>query len=88
MIGTPEIDDKESRINAHLMVGYESCSLAKECKRLYDEEERVNDVTGHHKHKKREEKNKLKNIIYHLQDKYDVEMVGIIRNLVALEKEI
>ena len=55
MIATPEVDDKEWRINAHSMVGSESCSLAKKCKRLYDEEERVNGVTGHHRHKKREE---------------------------------
>ena len=36
MIGTPEADDKESRINVHSMVGFASCNLAKECKRLWD----------------------------------------------------
>ena len=58
MIGTPEADDKESRMNTHPMVGSSSCSLAKECKRLCDEEERVNGVTGYRKHKKREDRRK------------------------------
>ena len=57
-IGTPEANIKESRMNVHSMVDSESCSLAKECKRLCDEEERVNGVTGYRKHKKREDRRK------------------------------
>ena len=60
MIGTPEADDKESRMNAHSMIGSSSCSLAKECKCLYDDEVRVNGVKGYRKHNKREDIQKLK----------------------------
>ena len=49
---------KESRMNVHSMVDSESCSLAKECKRLCDDEERVNGVPGYRKHKKREDRRK------------------------------
>ena len=55
IIGIPEADDKESRMNTHSFVGFASCSLAKECKHLCDDEERVNSVTGHRKHEKRED---------------------------------
>ena len=51
--------------------------MAKECKRLCDEEERYNGVTGHHKYKKIEGIHRLKKRVYHLQDKADVKMVGI-----------
>ena len=60
MIGTPEADDKESRMNGHSIVGSASCSLAKEYKRLCDEEVRINGVNVHRKHKKREDTHKLK----------------------------
>ena len=60
MIGTPQADDKEFRMNTHSIVDSVSCSLAKECKRLCDKEERVNGVTRHCKRKKREDKHKLK----------------------------
>ena len=53
MIGTPEADDKAWRMNVHLMVGSSSCSLTKECKRLCDDEVRINGVKGYSKHKKR-----------------------------------
>ena len=46
-------------MNAHPIVGSESCSLAKECKRLCDDEARVNGVKGHIKHKKREDTQKI-----------------------------
>ena len=58
MIGIPETDDKESRMTTHSMVGSTSCILAKECKRLYKDEVRVNSVKGHSKHKKREDTQK------------------------------
>ena len=46
MIGTPEVDDKQSRMNTYSMVGSASFNLAKECKRLCDDETRVNGVKG------------------------------------------
>ena len=60
MIGTPETGDKESGMNAYSTVYSASCSLAKECKHLYDDEERVNDVMGHRNRKKIENKHKFK----------------------------
>ena len=76
MIGTPEVDDKESRMNAHSMIGSASCSLDKECKRVCDDEVRVNGVKGYHTKKK----------VYHLQDKDDVEMVGIKKYSIGFRK--
>ena len=49
MIGTPEVGDKESIMNAHSMVGLSNCSLAKECKLLCDDEVRFNGVKGYSK---------------------------------------
>ena len=49
MIGTPEVSAKESIMNANSMVGISSCSLAKECKLLCDDEIRVNGVKGYSK---------------------------------------
>ena len=60
MIGTPDADDKESRMNAHSMIGSANCSLAKEFKRLCDDEERVNCMKRYRKHKKIEDIQKLK----------------------------
>ena len=42
------------------MIGYASCSLAKECKRLCDDEGRVNGVEGYCKQQKRKDTQKLK----------------------------
>ena len=55
MIDTPEADNLELRMNDYSMVVSASCSLAKECKRLCDVDERVNDVKGYNQHKKRED---------------------------------
>ena len=62
MIGIPEADDKGSRMNAHLMICSESCSLSKECKLLCDDEVRVNGVKEQRKNKKREDIQKLKKV--------------------------
>ena len=86
MIGTPEADVKELRMNAHLMICFASCILAKECKRLCHEEERVNCVNGYRKHKKREDIQKFKKRIYHLQDNDDVKMVGIKKDYIGFRK--
>ena len=69
------------------MLNDTSCNLAKECKRLWDDKERGNGVTGHRKHKKREDNHKLKKV-NHLQYKDDIEIVGIKKKLVASGKEI
>ena len=50
-----EVDDSESRMNAHSIVSSTSGSLAKEFKRLCEDEERINGVKGHSKYKNREE---------------------------------
>ena len=44
MIGIPEVDGSESKMNIHPMVGSTSCSLAEECKRLCDDEVIINGV--------------------------------------------
>lgn len=54
MIVTPEADDSDSKINAHSMVGSICFILAKECKKLCEDNDRINDVKGHSKHKKKE----------------------------------
>ena len=46
-------------MNAHLMIGSASYSLAKECKRLCDNEVRVNDVKGHRKNQKERRKKEI-----------------------------
>ena len=77
MIGNPEADDNEKKMNHNLMVGNTSCNLDKECKHLCEDEIRMNCVKLHDKYKKRERHTKVKEIIYHLQDKDNVEMEGI-----------
>ena len=64
MISTPEADNSKQRMNTNSMVGNISCSLAKECKRLCDDEERINNVKSYIKSKKREGNTKIKKV-YH-----------------------
>ena len=47
-------------MNAPSMIGSASCSLARECKHLCDDDVRVNIVKGYCKHKKREDIQKSK----------------------------
>ena len=54
MIDTPEVDNGESRMNTHLMVDLSSWHLAKKFKRLYEKNERDNDVKGDSNKKKKE----------------------------------
>ena len=54
MIGTPEVDDSESRINSNSMVGNTSCSLAKEGKYFCEDEIKTNDAKSTSKSKKRD----------------------------------
>ena len=67
------------------MIDSTSCCMSEECKRLYDNGARINDVKTCTKSKKKADNKKLKRIIYHLQDKDEVEMAGIKKNLLDLE---
>ena len=64
MIGTLEIDDSESRMNTNSILDSTSCSLAKECKRLCEDEIRINCVKSQIKYKNREENIKEMNILF------------------------
>ena len=79
MLGTPEVDDSERIMKDNSMIGNTSCSLAKECKRLCEFEIRINSVKLYREFKKREGNTKVKRKSYHLQDKDDVEMEGILK---------
>ena len=54
MIGTPDVDDSEKRMNVSSIVGNTSSSLATENKRSYEDEIKINSVKSHNKSKKRE----------------------------------
>ena len=73
-------------MNDYSMVGSASYSLAKECKRLYDDGVRVNGVKEHRKHNKREDTQKLRKRFYHLQNKDKVVMVGIKKKTLGFRK--
>ena len=45
-IGTSEVDDNESRMNTHLMIGKLNYSLDEECKRFSKDKKIINDVKG------------------------------------------
>ena len=60
MIGTPETDDIEKRINYNSMVGNISCSITKEHEHLCKDEIKINGANSHRKFKKREENTKVK----------------------------
>ena len=86
IIGILEADDSEKRMHTNSMVGNTSCSLAKECKRLYEDEIKINSVKSHSKSKKREENTKVKRRFYYLQDKDGVEMTGIKKEVIGFKK--
>ena len=60
MIGALEADDSQSWMNDHSIVSFVSFSLAEECKRLCDDEVRINSVKSCTKSKKREGNKKFK----------------------------
>ena len=69
------------------MVDSASCSLAKECKRLYDEDKRVNSIKERSKNKKREGIQIFKKGVNYLQDKNDdVVMAGIKKEYIGFRK--
>jgi hypothetical protein len=72
MIGTPESNDSQKRMEAHSMTETASLSLAEECARLCSRRERAEGVKGDVKLKKREEKAKMKNRTYHVHKETDV----------------
>ena len=70
MIGTLEVDDYKSKMNAkYSMVDIISCSLSKEYTHLCEDEIRINGVKSHSKSKKREVNAKVKKefIIYNIR---------------------
>ena len=73
-------------MNTHSIIGTVSCSLAKACKRLCNDEVIVNDGKGHSKHKKREDIQTLIKRVYHLQYKDGVMMVGRKKEYIGFRK--
>ena len=63
MIGTHEVDDSKSRMNAHSMISISSYSLVKKHKRLCEDIERVVGVKIYSKNKKREANTNVKKIL-------------------------
>ena len=53
MIGIPKVDDSVKRMKANSMVGNTSCSLTKECKRLCEDDIRINGVKSHNRREKK-----------------------------------
>ena len=62
-------------MSIHSMVGISSFSLAKEFKRLCENNERASGFKWHSKNKKREVNTRVKKRLYYLQNKDDIEMV-------------
>ena len=60
MIGTPETDDNEKKINSNSMVGNTDCSITKEHECLCKDEIKINGAKSHRKFKKREGNTKVK----------------------------
>ena len=56
MVGTPEADDCEKRMDAHAMIGKKGSSWAVTCKKLLEDSIRVHGVKSYNKHSKREKK--------------------------------
>ena len=59
------------------MVGNTSCSLDKECTDLCEDEIRINGMKSYNQSKNREGNTKVNRILYHLQHKDYVKMMGI-----------
>ena len=55
------------------------------CKRLLEDNIRVHGVKSYNKHSKRETKQKMENIIYHLRDMEGVHMIGMKKKVVGLD---
>ena len=49
ILDTPKVDDSKSRMNNHSIVGISSCSLTNVCKRLCEDNVRVNGIKGYSK---------------------------------------
>ena len=68
LIGTPEANDSEKRMNAASMTENASSSLAQECARLCSTDNRMTGLKGDVKHAKRESNARVKRRHYHVQD--------------------
>lgn len=64
-------------MEVYSMVGLSKSSFAEKCKRLFEDDIRMNGAKYIIKLKKKESKQKCQKRTYHLQDKYDVMMVGL-----------
>ena len=53
MVGTPEAEDSKNRMETHSMVGVSKFSFAEECKNLFKDEIRIDEVNLENKYKKR-----------------------------------
>ena len=53
---------------------------------MCEDEIKINGVKSNIKYKKRKEKTKVKDTVYHLQDKDNVETVGINKEAISLKK--
>jgi hypothetical protein len=73
MIGTPESNDTQKRMEAHSMMETASLSLAEECAWLCSRRERAEGVKGDVKLRKQEEKVKMVNLTYHVHKESDVQ---------------
>ena len=53
MVGTPEADDCEKRMDAHATIGKKGSSWAVTCKKILEDSIRVHEVKSYNKHSKR-----------------------------------
>ena len=68
------------------MVGPIRYSLAKECKRLCEDSDRINGVEGHRKNKKIKGNTKIKKRVHYLHNKDDVDMIGLKKEVLGFPK--
>ena len=85
MIGIPEADDSTKRMDDHAMIGNKKSSWAGTCKILLEDNIREQGFKSYKKDNKREAKQKMDKMVYHLQDSKDVQMVGMKKKVVGLE---
>ena len=67
------------------MIGEKISSWVATCKTLLEDDIRVHGVKSYNKHSKRETKQKMENIIYHLRDMEGVHMIGMKKKVVGLD---
>ena len=53
MVGTPEAENSKNRMENYSMVGVSKFSFAEECRNLFKDEIRINEINLENKYKKR-----------------------------------